>query len=159
MLRAGDPIVSPTGWLVELGRLVRFGFIGTLATITYFGTAFASAAVLHFSPVAASVIALGASVFVSYFGHLYVSFRVSPDHRTFLVRFAVVAVSSLLVTTGTTALMAEALKTPYIISLCVVSVLIPATNYLLNRFWVFLPGLKSAAPYTSGSSRTIQKAR
>jgi len=31
------------------------------------------------------------------------------------------------------------------IAIAVVTVLIPITNYLANRFWVFLPGLRRAA--------------
>ena len=124
---------------VELGRMVRFGFVGTIAAATYAAVTFAIAELRIADPVVASVIGYFCAALISYFGHLYYSFRVTPDHRTFLWRFAITVVVTSGMTVGCTWLMTEYWSYPAWAAVLAVTLLIPATNYVCGRFWVFLP--------------------
>jgi putative flippase GtrA len=134
-----------SAWTVELGRIIRFGFVGIAATVVYTGTSLAGIEVFGLPPVAASVLGQVVSTFVSYFGHAIFSFRVEPSHRLYLIRFLLICVLTFALNVIVTWLIADVLGLSPRIAIAVVTVLIPITNYLANRFWVFLPGLRRAA--------------
>lgn len=134
----------PHGWsdlLVETGRILRFGVVGIAATLTYAGATALSVEWLHLAPVPASILGQIVSTGVSYFGHAFYSFRVKGDHRTFLWRFFVIGALTFTMNGAVTWLLTDKIGVSYRISVAIVTVLIPITNYLGNRFWVFLPGL------------------
>jgi putative flippase GtrA len=83
-----------------------------------------------------------ASCGVSYFGHMHFSFGVEPKHRTYFWRFLVVSFLSFVLNVAVTWVITILFAYSVRISVIVVSILIPAVNYICNRFWVFLPGLK-----------------
>jgi putative flippase GtrA len=70
-------------WLLEIGRVARFGIVGVFATIVYVCASFLAIDVLALSPVVGSIVGQAASAAVSYFGHAMYSFRVEIDHKTF----------------------------------------------------------------------------
>jgi putative flippase GtrA len=133
-----------TAWL-ELLRIVRFGFVGGSVAICYAAITF----LIVWSGLAGSLVAtiighLIASV-LSYLGHLHFTFGVAADHRTFLSRFAVVAAATLALNVILTWFLVSVLHSAFQIPILVVTIAIPAANYLLNRFWVFLPGLRGSS--------------
>ncbi len=133
-----------SAWTLELGRIIRFGFVGIAATVVYVGSSFAGIEVFGVPPVAASVLGQVLSTFVSYFGHAVFSFRVEPSHQLYLMRFLLISVLTFALNIIVTWLIADALGLSPRIAIAVVTVLIPIANYLANRFWVFLPGLRRA---------------
>lgn len=131
-------------WLVELGRLIRFGITGVVATFVYAAVTLALAEGSRTNAVTASIIGYFVSAGVSYYGHMRFSFGVGPDHKAYLWRFLAISALSLalniLVTWATTHLFGYSAR----VSVVLVSILVPATNYVCNRFWVFRSGLKLA---------------
>ena len=125
--------------VVEFRRLVRFGLTGVVATLTYAGVSFLLVEAGLTGAVTAAVVAYLASATVSYFGHLHFSFRVEPDHRKFLWRFAVTSAITFPMTIIVTYMITKVLGDSYRLAVAIVMILIPTTNYLCNRFWVFLP--------------------
>lgn len=85
----------------------------------------------------ATVAAFAAAFAISYFGHMYFSFRVEPDHRSMLPRFASVAAVSFALGLTVTWLLEGVLHLPHYLSILAVLVVIPAVNYFSTRFWVF----------------------
>jgi putative flippase GtrA len=79
---------------------------------------------------------------VSYLGHSKYSFQVETDHRTFLWRFSLVAAITFSMNAVATWVLAIVAGLSHTVSFLILTVLIPLTNYLCNRFWVFLPGLR-----------------
>ena len=126
---------------VELGRVARFASVGIVATLVYFAVAFLVNRTTGLSPVSASIAGQIASTAVSYFGHASFSFRVQPRHGVFLPRFLTIAVLTFVMNFGVSAVLTTVVGAPSRIVFCVIAFLIPTTNYLCNRFWVFLPGL------------------
>lgn len=129
-------------WWVEIGRLVRFGITGVVATIVYAAVTLILSEVCRVGAVTASVIGYFASAGISYYGHMRFSFDVGPDHKTYLWRFLTTSALSfalnIFVTWATTHVFGYSAR----VSVVLVSILVPATNYVCNRFWVFRPGLK-----------------
>jgi putative flippase GtrA len=127
--------------LIEAGRLVRFGIVGTLAGVVYAVTTFLIITAGLGGPVTATIIGQVTAGFVSYLGHLRYSFAVEPNHRVFLWRFFVIAAVAITANIVTTWLLTSVLKLSHVYSIAVVMVLIPIVNYLCNRFWIFRSGM------------------
>jgi putative flippase GtrA len=138
--------------LTEIGRLVRFGLVGALATLVYMAATFAAVNFLLLPAVGASILGQLTSASVSYFGHLFFSFGVESDHRTYLWRFFAVAVLTFSLNGLITHLLTGVIGVDYRVSILVMAVVIPATNYLCNRFWVFRSGLLTPASRTTDPS-------
>lgn len=146
-------IPNATQLTIEFGRLVRFGLSGIFATLTYGGISSAIVETGLTRPVAAAVFGYLASATVSYYGHLYFSFRVAPDHRKFFWRFAVTSVITFPMAIVITYLITGVVGGPNGRAVAAVMVLIPLTNYFCNRFWVFLPGLTAKADNMNPNSK------
>lgn len=129
----------------EVGRLVRFGFVGVFITFLYplmtlgvFWLGIANAT-------AASVIGHLICAFFSYVGHAFFSFGVTGDHRLFVKRFIVVGALSLVANIFVTWELTARFGLSSIVPVVVVTILIPGVNFLCSRFWIFEPGLKVSA--------------
>ena len=129
--------------LTEVGRIVRFGGVGILATLVYMAATFVAVEWVGVAAVMASLLGQLASTAVSYFGHLYYSFGVAADHRSYLWRFLAVAVVTFSLNGFVTYLLTDIIGVSYRASVVVVAILIPLANYLCNRFWVFRSGLRA----------------
>jgi putative flippase GtrA len=128
---------------VETGRIVRFGIVGLIATVTYATATFIAVEWLRIDPVPASILGQGISTPVSYFGHAWLSFQVKADHRTILWRFLVIGAVTFGLNGAVTHLFTHVFSISNRITIIVVTILIPLVNYLCNRFWVFRPGLRT----------------
>jgi putative flippase GtrA len=131
--------------LVELGRAVRFGVVGLCAMLVYVAVAGPANEVFGILPVFASLLGVTASTGVSYFGHLFFSFRVEPNHRDFLWRFLLIAALGFSLSAGITWFIANVMQLSARLAIVTVIILIPLVNYVCNRFWVFMPGLPRQA--------------
>lgn len=132
--------------LVEIGRIFRFGIVGIAATVTYACATFAAVEWFAFSPVIASILGQLIAGGVSYFGHALYSFRVRSDNGVFRRRFVVIAIVTFATNGLVTWLLTDVMGVSYRISIAIVTVLIPITNYLANRLWVFQPGMARLVP-------------
>jgi len=142
------------GWLAaglrELRFLVGFGGVGLLATATHIGSATLLVAAFGFDPKWAAVLGVTASAAVSYFGHIHVTFRIDADHGDFLPKFILSAVVAYILSYVVTYLLNDVLGIAYFPSFLVLGVVIPGTNYLMFRLWVFRFGV--AAKYHKGDN-------
>jgi putative flippase GtrA len=136
----GQTIGRPAGLLVETGRIVRFGIVGVCATFVYIGCSIAAVKLLPSSVVLASIFGQCMSTAISYVGHSKYSFQVETDHGTFLWRFSIISAITFLMNGAATWMLAVVIGLSHTLSFLIVTVLIPVTNYVCNRFWVFLPG-------------------
>lgn len=137
---------------VEFSRIARFGVVGVLATLVYMTVTFIAVELFGLAAVAASIIGQCTSTLVSYLGHAFYSFGVETDHRTYLWRFLAVAAITFALNGLVTYLLTDVVGVSYRVSIICVSVLIPLTNYICNRFWVFRSGLEAAPSQVSNPS-------
>jgi putative flippase GtrA len=124
---------------VEVGRIARFGIVGVVATLVYISTSWTAVYSFGLPPVTGSIFGQALGVGVSYFGHSLFSFRVKIDHRVFLWRFILIAALTFALNIAVTWTLTGFFSLSFWISTLAVTVLIPTTNYLFNRFWVFHP--------------------
>jgi putative flippase GtrA len=145
ILRGSPVVASLSGSLVEIGRFVRFGIVGIAAATVYAAASVSAVDIFYLNPVSGSVCGQLFATSVSYFGHSMFSFAVKTDHRRYLWRFLVIAALTYAMNAVVTYLLTDVLLISYLISIAIVAILIPLTNYLCNRFWVFKPGLRNDA--------------
>ena len=152
-------MIDPSQALVEFRRLLRFGTVGIIVTLVYSATTVIAVEVLHLDPIAATTFGQVVATGISYFGHSIFSFGVKTDHGTYLWRFGLIAASSYLSNVAITWLLTDFFQTSYRVSVAVVIILIPLTNYICNRYWVFGIGLRdvSAASNASPSRDSVPK--
>jgi putative flippase GtrA len=112
--------------------------------MTYAAATFIAIDRLRIDPVPASILGQGISAAVSYFGHLWFSFQVKTNHRTFLWRFLVIAAVTFGLNAAVTYLFTHVFGISNRVTIMVVTILIPLVNYLCNRLWVFRPGLRTS---------------
>jgi putative flippase GtrA/SAM-dependent methyltransferase len=135
-------------------RVVRFGLVGAISTLTYCVVAIFAIEGFNMDPVPASAIGAVASIGFSYLGHAFYSFQVEGGHRAHLSRFILLALVGLGLGSGLMWL-TDAAHVPHRITIVMIAVLIPVMNYLCNRFWVFAPGLPSAQRGQLASVRPV----
>ena len=120
----------------RVAELVRYGLVGGASAATYFlGSNFLDQ--LGLSPWASAGTAWCMSLFVSYFGHMRVTFKVAPDHRRMVSRYVVLCCANLALTEGVTYLVHGAMGYPYAVASAAVTVLVPLMSYPASKFWVF----------------------
>jgi putative flippase GtrA len=104
---------------------------------------------LGVQPVLASVAGQFVSIGVAYYGHAVFSYRVKPE-RSYFVRFLVISAILFALNIGVMWFLTR-LGLSYKVAIVALAVAIPLANFLLTRFWVFLPGLLLQMPGTRGS--------
>lgn len=127
-----------SGLITEFWRLVRFSMVGGLATGVYLLAALIAVGLLGAGPMVGATVGFCASFVVSYIGHFRFTFAVPGRYRDYLVKFAVSALASFLVSTLVMWLATKWLMIDYRIALVAVAIIIPICSYAVNRFWVFL---------------------
>ncbi len=125
----------------ELMRVLRFGVVGVAATATHVGSTLAFVEYGGVSPELGTTLGMTLAMWVSYFGHQMFTFGVAADHRTYLPRFIVTTIIAYLLNIGLVAGSTHLLGLPYQVGLAVVQVVIPITNYVIGRLWVFERGI------------------
>lgn len=134
----------------ELFRLARFGVVGVFVTAIYVGTFF----VLHwrFEVIewAASLVAFALAVSCQYVAQTLFTFRATLRSARHVLRFAVTIAVGALISTGVTGVIGPGLGWPDTIAVAIVVVLVPISNFLLFRFWVYTESASHASRSGSG---------
>ncbi len=146
-------IASLSNWLLHsdhvFARLVRFGVVGGSSGVVYAAVTALCVSVLHFSPVAASLIGYAFAVPMSFLGHRGFSFRSQGRWREeaprFFVSQAVNITVAVLTMHGTIAM----LHISYLWGMGATMVMIPIANFLTLHFWVFGRGHTATDPATA----------
>lgn len=120
----------------ELHRIVRFAIVGVAVAAVY--------AILFFlfreiglARWVSSVLAFGSAVAFQYLAQTVFTFRASLNAQGQLPRFLVTIGFGLAISTLITSIVGPALDWPEAISVLVVTVVLPVTNFLLFRLWVY----------------------
>lgn len=119
------------------GELIRFGFVGALATATHFVTAallFSTGATGLF---AANTAGFAAAFFVSYFGHHRVTFRSGTADLHSLLRFGIVALAGFGVNMALLALVTRLTGHESLFGLAISIGFAAGLVYVLSKRWVF----------------------
>ena len=124
-------------------RVLRFGLVGVLATLTHAGVSLASLRWLHLIPVAANGLGFCVAFFLSMAGHSLFTFR-QPMTPAKAVRFATVAGSSAAFSSGVVLVGQHFSGLSPDVYLTAAALLTPAFNFVCHSLWTFRhPGEKA----------------
>lgn len=118
------------------GQLTRFACVGVAATLTHVLVALAVTWAFDLLPLLANFIGFCVAVFVSFWGHLRVTFRVANPQRRHLFRFSILSLVSLAVSTAITAAM-TAFGASMTMAMCAVGIVVPMASFVAARLWAF----------------------
>lgn len=121
---------------VELRRVLRFALVGVSVAALY-ALLFFVARGLGLVPWAANFLAFGLAVAFQYVAQTLFTFRAALKTRGQLPKFLLTIGLGLGISTLITAAIGPALDWPEPISVLVVTVVLPVTNFLLFRLWVY----------------------
>jgi putative flippase GtrA len=129
--------------ITEIGRIARFGVTGLVSALTYALFTLVLEKTGLVGPIVATAIGYAFAATISYLGHLHFSFAVEPNHRVYLVRFALTVVVTFAIAMACTWLFTRYWSYSFYAAIAAATVLIPIISYLCQRLWVFLPGLRT----------------
>ncbi|MGB3146839.1 MAG: GtrA family protein [Paracoccaceae bacterium] len=118
-------------------EIIKFAVVGVTATLVHYGILSAGVDGVGISPVLMNGIAFSVAVLVTYFGQSYWVFQVRRRSAAQLGRFGVSVIAGLI---GNMAIMAIAVNgfgLPYHYGFIAGLIIVPATTFLINKFWVF----------------------
>ena len=121
-------------------RILRFGLVGGLATLTYLAVSIGAVQLLDVRPSIASIAAIACGFVVSYTGHHQFTFRLTGRHHVHLPRFGVMQTTIFVVLGGlSTYLLEHKVADPTLVSI-LVAVSWPLISFVVAQLWVFKRG-------------------
>ncbi|MCU0828830.1 MAG: GtrA family protein [Tabrizicola sp.] len=120
-----------------VGRLVRFGGVGIVATLVHTLVALALERWASLPPQGANLIGFLAAVQVSYFGHARFTFGVDPRSADQFLRFFIVALTGLAASSGIVWLVTLQLGYDFALAMLLVACIVPVVTFAAAQLWVF----------------------
>ena len=121
-----------------------FVVVGVAATGCQVGVTLAAQRWLGAGPILASLVGYAAAVGVSYLGNSRFTFRRPALHGPQFVRFATISLTGLGINLATVYVCTHALGWPLWLAMAPVVMVVPASTFLMSKFWAFR--VPSAAP-------------
>lgn len=118
-------------------RLLKYGLVGLLGTFVHFVALIALVEGAGVRPTYASAAGFVLTVIVQYGLNRRWTFRSNARRSPEFLRYAAVSVSGLLLNGGIMYACVDVLGAHYIVGQLLVTVVIPLSNYALNRVWTF----------------------
>jgi putative flippase GtrA len=120
-----------------LGQLLRFLGVGGIATLVHISAAVLAHSHFPVSDQQANLIGFGAALGVSYLGHAFFTFGTGLIGWAGLIRFLVVAMTGLLVSTTIVWLVTDRLDFGFALAMVAVGLAVPIASFVALRIWVF----------------------
>jgi putative flippase GtrA len=133
----------------DLPHVVReinaFAIVGVVATACHYATALGAHHFVGLAPMNATFAGYVASVGVSYLGNSLFTFRRPALHGPQFVRFAVISLAGLAMNQTIVFVATRRFGLPFYEALIPVVIIVPASTFLMSKFWAFRPA-EAAAP-------------
>lgn len=117
--------------------ILKYGVVGVLGTLVHIGLLAFMVETFDLNPIAGSIIGFVGALLSSYFLNYYWTFSSTDAHLSSFLRYFLVSLTGLGLNTilmyGTVSI----LGWWYIYGQLTVVLVVPVTNYALNRFWTF----------------------
>ncbi|MCD9024484.1 GtrA family protein [Cohnella silvisoli] len=128
---------------------IRYGMVGGLGTLLHFGILILLVESIKMTAVVSSVIGFIIVLAVSYYLNRYWTFstRIMESHWRNFMKYCVVSLFGLLLNTAIMYVTVELWHIRYLIGQAIVILVVPASNYLLNRSWTFTPQQTTTRTY------------
>lgn len=114
-----------------------FVVVGVAATACQVGVTLAAHRWLGLGGILASIVGYAASVGVSYLGNSRLTFRRPALHGPQFVRFTTISLTGLAINLATVYAATHALGWPLWLAMAPVVMVVPASTFLMSKFWAF----------------------
>jgi len=121
----------------RIQQLLKYGVTGVFGSVLYFAVLLTLVEVCAVRPLVASALSFVCTVVTSYFINCFWTFNSTSASSRQFVKYSMVSVFGLLLTTLITYVGVDLMQAWYVYSQVVVVVVVPISNYLLNSKWVF----------------------
>ena len=123
-------------------QFFRYCIVGGIGTCLHFGITIALVEGAGSQPTPASVAGFAAAFVTSYLLNRFWVFGPSPRPWVSLFRYSLVCLCGLALNVSIMALTVDWLRWHYLLGLAIVVLVVPITNFTLNRLWAF-PGVRA----------------
>ncbi|MBJ6361356.1 GtrA family protein [Paenibacillus sp. GCM10012307] len=119
--------------------LIKYGIVGLIGTVFHFALLVLLVEWGGLHPIAGSATGFIAVLILSYFLNVIWTFTDASEKRTIrqFIKYTIVSCSGLLLNTAVMYAAVELAHLPYLIGQCIITVIVPVHNYVLNRRWTF----------------------
>ena len=150
---AAMAVTAPQGSLLRLvAQYCKFGVVGGLATLTHVTVFAGLIELLAVKPLLSNLIAFVIAVGVSFYGHFNWTFAADwrdfdsrPDAGGALAKFAVVALTGLVLNTAVVYVITENLQLSYRYAVVLMVTVVPLVLFVMNKLWAFRHPAEGAA--------------
>ena len=119
------------------GHVIRYGIVGIIGTILHIGTLALLVERFQVNPVLSSVTGFLFAFIISYFLNFFWVFNSSREHLTTSIRYLVVSVFGLVLSTLIMYTVVDILQWWYGWGALCIILVIPVSNFILNYLWTF----------------------
>jgi putative flippase GtrA len=117
--------------------LLKYAIVGITGATIHFLTLFYLVEKFQIHPIVSSSIGFILTVLVSYFPNYYWTFKANSSHKKTLARYTVVSLSGFASNFIAFTISYSLLSLHYGFSQAVATVVVPLTNFILNKYWTF----------------------
>ena len=120
-----------------LREINLFALVGVAATACQVAVSLAAQRWLALGAIVASLVGYAAAVGVSYLGNSLFTFRRPALHGPQFARFATISLTGLAINLATVWVCTHALGWPLWLAMIPVVLVVPATTFVMSKFWAF----------------------
>ena len=117
--------------------MVKYGIVGLIGTIVHFAVLIALVEWGHIHPVVSSTIGFIIVLVLSYLLNRNWTFSNDHSNNKSFIKYTVVSITGLLLNIFIMFTVVEIVHGSYLIGQCMVMIIVPPSNYLLNYYWTF----------------------
>lgn len=122
---------------INIIQFIRFGLVGIFATLCHMGTLIILVEIFKYQPILASTIGFILAVILSYILNYHYTFMSRGSHILIFSRYLIVCIMGLAINSSIMFLTVKILKWWYIIGQIPTLIIVPITNFTLNKYWTF----------------------
>lgn len=120
--------------------ILKYGVVGVLGTLVHIGVLAFVVEIFQGNAMLGSIIGFLCALLISYLLNYYWTFESTHDHLSSFARYLIVSLVGLGLNTLLMYITVIVLGWWYIYGQLTVILVVPATNYVLNRLWTFRAG-------------------
>ncbi|MEM8572003.1 MAG: GtrA family protein [Pseudomonadota bacterium] len=122
---------------LDPGEILRFAMVGIGATATHFGVLTLAVEAFGINPAVANGLAFCIAVCVTYLGQSYWVFSSRSASPSRMAKFLATAFGGMVANVAIMAASVDLFGLPYQVGFAISLVVVPASTFLANKFWVF----------------------
>ncbi|MDQ7095552.1 GtrA family protein [Desulfosporosinus sp. PR] len=121
----------------QIVLIIRYGLVGIFGTILHFSSVIGLVELAHIDPVVSSVAGFLLVLLVSYHLNSVWTFRTTDQQKRRFFYYTLVSLIGLGLNTTIMFIDVHVLRQSYLYGQCLVVVVVPISNFFMNRKWTF----------------------